>query len=120
MCKGSGWLEILGCGMVDPNVLEASGIDSKEYSGYALGMGIERIANLKYRVKDLRLFSENDCRFLEEFEAAGLEILWQTRDLHNSDKAEGNVMTEYERNFSQKGQAICSAWVRFPAKKEEI
>lgn len=70
MCKGSGWLEILGCGMVDPNVLEASGIDSKEYSGYALGMGIERIANLKYRVKDLRLFSENDCRFLEEFEAA--------------------------------------------------
>ena len=70
MCKGSGWLEILGCGMVDPNVLEASGIDSKEYTGYAFGMGVERIANLKYRVKDLRLFSENDQRFLDEFEAA--------------------------------------------------
>jgi phenylalanyl-tRNA synthetase alpha chain len=70
MCKGSGWLEILGCGMVDPNVLESCGIDSKEYTGYAFGMGIERIANLKYRVKDLRLFSENDRRFLNEFEAA--------------------------------------------------
>jgi phenylalanyl-tRNA synthetase alpha chain len=70
MCKGSGWLEILGCGMVDPNVLDACGIDSKEYTGYAFGMGIERIANLKYRVKDLRLFSENDRRFLGEFEAA--------------------------------------------------
>ena len=70
ICKGTGWLEILGCGMVDPNVLEASGIDSKKYSGYAFGMGIERIANLKYQVKDLRLFSENDVRFLKEFEAA--------------------------------------------------
>ena len=70
MCKGAGWLEILGCGMVDPNVLEASGIDSKEYTGYAFGMGVERIANLKYRVKDLRLFSENDQRFLDEFTAA--------------------------------------------------
>lgn len=70
MCKGSGWLEILGCGMVDPNVLESCGIDSKVYTGYAFGMGIERIANLKYRVKDLRLFSENDQRFLNEFEAA--------------------------------------------------
>jgi len=70
MCKGAGWLEILGCGMVDPAVLEASGIDSKEYTGYAFGMGVERIANLKYRVKDLRLFSENDQRFLDEFEAA--------------------------------------------------
>lgn len=70
MCKGSGWLEILGCGMVDPNVLDACGIDSKEYTGYAFGMGVERIANLKYRVKDLRLFSENDQRFLDEFEAA--------------------------------------------------
>ena len=68
-CKGTGWVEILGCGMVDPNVLEASGIDSKTYSGYALGMGIERITNLKYRVKDLRMFSENDMRFLEEFES---------------------------------------------------
>ena len=69
-CKGTGWVEILGCGMVDPNVLDACGIDSKVYSGYALGMGVERIANLKYRVKDLRMFSENDVRFLEEFKAA--------------------------------------------------
>ena len=69
-CKFTGWVEILGCGMVDPNVLESCGIDSKEYSGYALGMGIERITNLKYRVKDLRLFSENDKRFLEQFESA--------------------------------------------------
>jgi phenylalanyl-tRNA synthetase alpha chain len=66
-CKGTGWVEILGCGMVDPNVLEACGIDSKVYSGFALGMGIERITNLKYRVNDLRLFSENDVRFLDEF-----------------------------------------------------
>ena len=66
-CKGTGWVEILGCGMVDPNVLEACGIDSKEYTGFALGMGIERITNLKYRVKDLRMFSENDVRFLDEF-----------------------------------------------------
>ena len=69
-CKGTGWVEILGCGMVDPNVLELNGIDSKEYSGYALGMGIERITNLKYQVKDLRLFSENDVRFLKLFESA--------------------------------------------------
>ena len=69
-CKGTGWVEILGCGMVDPNVLELNGIDSKTYSGYALGMGIERITNLKYRVNDLRLFSENDTRFLREFESA--------------------------------------------------
>ncbi len=69
-CKGTGWVEILGCGMVDPNVLEACGINSKEYTGYALGMGIERITNLKYRVKDLRMFSENDMRFLEEFKSA--------------------------------------------------
>lgn len=69
-CKGTGWVEILGCGMVDPNVLDACGIDSKEYSGFALGMGVERITNLKYQVKDLRLFSENDLRFLEEFTAA--------------------------------------------------
>ena len=69
-CKHTGWVEILGCGMVDPNVLELNGIDSKIYSGYALGMGIERITNLKYRVNDLRLFSENDTRFLKEFEAA--------------------------------------------------
>ncbi|MDR0973302.1 MAG: phenylalanine--tRNA ligase subunit alpha [Prevotellaceae bacterium] len=66
-CKHTGWVEILGCGMVDPNVLEASGIDSSIYSGYALGMGIERMTNLKYQVNDLRLFSENDVRFLREF-----------------------------------------------------
>lgn len=70
LCKHTGWVEILGCGMVDPAVLEANGIDSKEYMGYAFGMGIERIANLKYKVDDLRLFSENDVRFLEEFVAA--------------------------------------------------
>ena len=69
-CKGTGWVEILGCGMVDPNVLELNGINSKEYSGFALGMGIERITNLKYQVKDLRMFSENDIRFLKEFESA--------------------------------------------------
>ncbi len=66
-CKQTGWVEILGCGMVDPNVLEACGIDSKEYTGYAFGMGVERITNLKYQVKDLRLFSENDVRFLNQF-----------------------------------------------------
>ena len=69
-CKGTGWVEILGSGMVDPNVLENCGIDSKVYSGYALGMGIERITNLKYQVKDLRMFSENDVRFLRQFESA--------------------------------------------------
>lgn len=69
-CKGTGWVEILGCGMVDPNVLEACGIDSKEYTGFALGMGVERITNLKYQVKDLRMFSENDVRFLDEFTPA--------------------------------------------------
>ena len=66
-CKHTGWVEILGCGMVDPNVLEACGIDSKVYTGYAFGLGIERITNLKYRVADLRMFSENDVRFLDEF-----------------------------------------------------
>jgi phenylalanyl-tRNA synthetase alpha chain len=69
-CKGTGWVEILGCGMVDPNVLRSCGIDPDVYSGYAFGMGIERITNLKYRVKDLRMFSENDVRFLSEFESA--------------------------------------------------
>jgi len=69
-CKHTGWVEILGCGMVDPNVLENCGIDSKVYSGYAFGMGVERITNLKYQVKDLRMFSENDVRFLGQFEAA--------------------------------------------------
>ena len=69
-CKNTGWVEILGCGMVDPGVLELCGIDSKKYSGYAFGLGIERITNLKYMVKDLRLFSENDERFLDEFVSA--------------------------------------------------
>jgi len=69
-CKHTGWVEILGCGMVDPNVLENCGIDSKIFSGYAFGMGVERIANLKYQVKDLRMFSENDVRFLQQFESA--------------------------------------------------
>jgi len=69
-CKHTGWVEILGCGMVDPAVLEANGIDSTVYTGYAFGMGIERITNLKYQVKDLRMFSENDVRFLDEFKAA--------------------------------------------------
>ncbi len=67
VCKQTGWLEIMGCGMVDPNVLEANGIDSKEYSGFAFGMGIERITMLKYNVKDLRLYFENDMRFLKQF-----------------------------------------------------
>ncbi len=69
-CKHTGWVEILGCGMVDPNVLESCGIDSKRFTGYAWGMGIERITNLKYRVKDLRYFSENDQRFLDQFKPA--------------------------------------------------
>lgn len=70
VCKYSGYLEILGCGMVDPNVLENCGIDSKKYSGFAFGMGVERIAMLKYKINDLRLFSEGDVRFLSQFKAA--------------------------------------------------
>lgn len=70
VCKYTGWLEILGCGMVDPNVLEFTGIDSIKYTGYAFGMGIERVAMLKYQVKDLRLYFENDIRFLEQFRSA--------------------------------------------------
>lgn len=70
VCKGTGWLEIMGCGMVDPAVLESSGIDSREYSGFAFGMGVERIAMLKFGVKDLRLYFENDVRFLNQFESA--------------------------------------------------
>ena len=70
VCKGTGWLEIMGCGMVDPNVLEASGIDPHRYSGFAFGMGVERIAMLKYGVKDLRLYFENDVRFLHQFDNA--------------------------------------------------
>ena len=69
ICKGTGWLEILGCGMVDPNVLKASGIDPNEYSGFALGMGVERMAMLKYQIRDLRLYFENDLRFLKQFDA---------------------------------------------------
>ena len=69
-CKHTGWVEILGCGMVDPNVLEACGIDSKKYTGFALGMGVERITNLNYQISDLRMFSENDRRFLEQFQPA--------------------------------------------------
>lgn len=69
VCKYTGWLEIMGAGMVDPNVLEECGIDSKEYTGFAFGMGIERISMLKYGVKDLRLYFENDIRFLEQFKA---------------------------------------------------
>ena len=69
ICKGTGWLEILGCGMVDPNVLKACGIDSNEYTGFALGMGVERMAMLKYQVRDLRLYFENDLRFLKQFDA---------------------------------------------------
>jgi phenylalanyl-tRNA synthetase alpha chain len=69
VCKGTGWLEILGCGMVDPNVLELNGIDSKKYTGFAFGMGIERIAMLKFGVNDLRLYFENDVRFLDQFKS---------------------------------------------------
>lgn len=69
VCKHTGWLEILGCGMVDPNVLELCGIDSKKYSGFAFGMGIERITMLKYGIKDIRHFFENDVRFLRQFES---------------------------------------------------
>ena len=70
MTKGTGWLEIMGCGMVDPNVLDNCGIDSKEFSGFAFGMGIDRIALLLYQISDIRLLSENDIRFLEQFKSA--------------------------------------------------
>ncbi|GET32815.1 phenylalanine--tRNA ligase alpha subunit [Prolixibacter bellariivorans] len=70
VCKYTGWLEILGCGMVDPNALESSGIDSRKYTGFAFGMGIERIAMLKYGINDLRLYFENDVRFLNQFKSA--------------------------------------------------
>lgn len=70
VCKYSGWVEILGCGMVDPNVLENCGIDSKKYSGYAFGLGIERMTMLKYKTNDIRLYFENDVRFLEQFTSA--------------------------------------------------
>ncbi len=72
ICKGTGWVEILGCGMVDPNVLENCNIDSEKYTGFAFGMGIERIAMLKYEVDDIRLFFENDVRFIKQFTSAGL------------------------------------------------
>ena len=67
--KGTGWLEIMGCGMVDPNVLKNCDIDPEEYSGFAFGMGIERIAMLLYQVSDIRLFFENDVRFLKQFKS---------------------------------------------------
>jgi phenylalanyl-tRNA synthetase alpha chain len=67
LCKYSGWLEILGCGMIDPNVLEKCGHDSEKYTGYAFGIGVERIAMLKYRINDIRLFYENDIRFIRQF-----------------------------------------------------
>jgi len=70
ICKHSGWVEILGCGMVDPSVLDNCGIDSKKYTGFAFGMGIERITMLKYQINDLRLFSENDIRFLKQFNSS--------------------------------------------------
>ncbi len=70
ICKGTGWLEVGGCGMVDPNVLESCNIDSKKYSGFAFGMGVERLCMLKYQVRDLRLYFENDVRFLKQFTAA--------------------------------------------------
>jgi len=70
VCKYTGWLEIMGCGMVDPNVLKSSGIDAEKYSGFAFGMGIERIAMLRYQVNDLRLYFENDVRFLKQFKSA--------------------------------------------------
>jgi phenylalanyl-tRNA synthetase alpha chain len=69
VCKQTGWVEILGCGMVDPNVLENCGIDSKKYTGYAFGMGIERMTMLKYQMRDIRLFYENDLRFLKQFKS---------------------------------------------------
>jgi phenylalanyl-tRNA synthetase alpha chain len=72
VCKYTGWLEILGCGMVDPNVLKASGIDPEVYSGFAFGMGVERIAQLKFKVNDLRLYSENDVRFINQFKGVNL------------------------------------------------
>jgi phenylalanyl-tRNA synthetase alpha chain len=69
ICKYSGWVEILGCGMVDPNVLENCGIDSKKYTGFAFGIGIERLAMNKYKIKDIRMFFENDMRLLKQFKA---------------------------------------------------
>ena len=67
VCKGSGWIEILGCGMVHPHVLEVGGIDTEKYTGFAFGMGVERVAMLKYGVDDIRLFYENDMRFINQF-----------------------------------------------------
>ena len=67
MCKGSGWIEILGCGMVHPNVLKNCGIDPDEYSGFAFGIGLERVTLLKYEIDDMRLLYENDTRFLKQF-----------------------------------------------------
>ena len=70
ICKHTGWVEIMGCGICDPNILKASNIDPEEYTGFAFGMGVERIAMLKYQINDLRMFFENDLRFLKQFENA--------------------------------------------------
>ena len=69
LCKHSGWVEILGCGMVHPNMLRNFGIDPDEYTGFAFGMGVERITQIKFQVNDLRLYSQNDVRFLRQFQA---------------------------------------------------
>ena len=69
ICKHTGWVEVLGCGMVDPNVLRNCNIDPEIYTGYAFGIGIERMTMVKYRINDLRLYFENDLRFLEQFES---------------------------------------------------
>jgi len=71
LCKETGWLEIMRCGMVDPNVLDNCGIDPKKYTGYSFGMGIERIAFLKFQIKDIRMYFDNDVRFLKQFAPAG-------------------------------------------------
>jgi phenylalanyl-tRNA synthetase alpha chain len=69
LCKNSGWVEIMGCGMVDPNVLENCNIDSNKYKGYAFGLGIERMTQVKYKTNDIRLFFENDVRFIQQFQS---------------------------------------------------
>ena len=101
-CKHTGWVEILGCGMVDPNVLESNGIDSKIYSGYALGMGIERITNLKYQVKDLRMFSENDTRFLKEFESGLLNLRFHHRGRTMDDRVFISAVSIYDSFYHRK------------------
>ena len=99
VCKYTGWLEILGCGMVDPNVLNASGIDSKKYSGFAFGMGIERIAQLKYKVNDLRIYSENDIRFLNQFKFYTCVVLAQIIILSDINTCHLNRLPITKANF---------------------